>query len=93
MFIYSIKASTLKFVAIVAVGIAVFVSLFVFIPPYEEEQGLEVASVSYENIKTDEQRRADYALIKRVSAANNAIVVYATAVPTASIPVSMEVIR
>ena len=42
---------------------------------------------------TDEQRRADYALIKRVSAANNAIVVYATAVPTASIPVSMEVIR
>ena len=42
---------------------------------------------------TDEQRRADYALIKRVSAANNAIVVYATAVPTASIPVNMEVIR
>ena len=59
MFIYSVRASTLRFAAIVAVGIAVFAALFIFIPPYEEEaSGLEVAAVSYENIKTDEQRRA-----------------------------------
>lgn len=59
MFIYSVRASTLRFAAIVAVGIAVFVALFVFIPPYEEENvGIQAAAVSYENIKTDEQRRA-----------------------------------
>ena len=59
MFIYSVRASTLKFAAIVVVGIAVFVSLFVFIPPYEEDPtGIEASAVSYENVKTDEQRRA-----------------------------------
>lgn len=59
MFIYSVRASTLRFAAIVAVGIAVFAALLVFIPPYEEGEGaLEVAAVSYENVKTDEQRRA-----------------------------------
>jgi hypothetical protein len=59
MFIYSVRASTLRFAAIVAVGIAVFVALFVFIPPYEETPlGVEAAAVSYDNIKTDEQRRA-----------------------------------
>ena len=59
MFIYSVKASTLKFAAIVIVGIAVFVSLFVLIPPYEDGTAdLETAAVSYEKIKTDEDRRA-----------------------------------
>ncbi len=59
MFIYSVRASTLKFAAIVAVGIAVFAALFVFIPPYDEQTGgVEAAAVSYDNVKTDEQRRA-----------------------------------
>ena len=59
MFIYSVKASTLKFAAIVIVGIAVFLSLFILIPPYEEGAGgLEAAAISYDKVKTDEDRRA-----------------------------------
>ena len=59
MFIYSVKASTLKFAAIVVVGAAVFFSLFILIPPYEEESGIsESVSVSYDKIKTNEDRRA-----------------------------------
>ncbi len=59
MFIYSVKASTLKFAAIVIVGIAVFLSLFIFIPPYEDgASDLETAAISYEKIKTDGDRRA-----------------------------------
>lgn len=57
MFIYSVKASTLKFAAIVVVGIAVFLALFIFIPPTEDGVTQEV-SISYENVKTDEGRRA-----------------------------------
>lgn len=58
MFIYSVKASTLKFAAIVLVGISVFFALFFFIPPTEEgDAGVEV-SVSYEKIKSNEDRRA-----------------------------------
>ena len=58
MFIYSVKASTLKFAAIVAVGVAVFVSLFIFIPPDVDYGITEQASVSYEGIKTNDDRRA-----------------------------------
>ena len=57
MFIYSVKASTLKFAAIVVVGVAVFLALFIFVPPTEEGATQEV-SISYENVKTDEGRRA-----------------------------------
>ncbi len=59
MFIYSVKASTLKFVAVVAVGIAVFCALFVFIPPYSDDtSNSEAASVSFDKVKTNEDRRA-----------------------------------
>ena len=59
MFIYSVKASTLKFAAIVVVAIAVFTALFILIPPYGEEPAQsEVMSVSYTQIKTNDDRRA-----------------------------------
>lgn len=57
MFIYSVKASTLKFAAIMVIGIAVFASLFVLLPPYEQGER-EAMSVSYDNVKTNEDRRA-----------------------------------
>ncbi len=59
MFIYSVKASTLKFAAIVAVGIAVFCALFIFIPPYDEgAEDIETVSVNYDKIKTNDDRRS-----------------------------------
>ena len=58
MFIYSVRASTLKFAAIVLVGVAIFVSLFIFIPPYDDTSDIEAAAISYERVKTDEDRRA-----------------------------------
>ena len=58
MFIYSVRASTLKFAAIVVVGVAIFVSLFVFIPPYDDTSYVDTVAISYEKIKTDEDRRA-----------------------------------
>ncbi len=58
MFIYSVKASTLKFAAIVVVGIAVFTTLFVMIPPYESTQAdSESVSINYDKVKTNEDRR------------------------------------
>ena len=58
MFIYSVKASSLKFAAIVLVGISVFFALFFLIPPTENvDTGVE-ASVSYDKIKSNEDRRA-----------------------------------
>lgn len=57
MFIYSVKASTLKFAAIVAVGITVFGALFVFIPPYEDAESA-VVSMNYDKVKTNEDRIA-----------------------------------
>jgi len=59
MFIYSVKASTLKFAAIIAVGIAVFTALFVLIPPYENSSGVsEAVSINYDKMKTNDDRRA-----------------------------------
>ena len=59
MFIYSVKASTLKFAAIVAVGIAVFAALFILIPPIESSgENREAISINYDKIKTNDDRRA-----------------------------------
>ncbi len=58
MFIYSVKASTLKFAAIIVVGIAVFTTLFVMIPPYEDTgDGSAAVSINYDKVKTNEDRR------------------------------------
>ncbi len=58
MFIYCVKANTLKFAAIVIAGIAVFTALFVMIPPYEDTAaGSEAVSINYDKAKTNEERR------------------------------------
>ncbi len=59
MFIYSVRASTLKFVAIIIVGIAVFTTLFIMIPPYESAaEGSEAVSINYDKVKTNDDRRS-----------------------------------
>ena len=55
MFIYSVKASTLRFAAIVVIGVSVFGALFFFIPPYEQVSSASVL-VSYDKVKTNEDR-------------------------------------
>ena len=58
MFIYAVKAGTLKFAAIVIVGIAVFVSLLIFVPPYDGGEDTQAISVNYDKVKTNDERRA-----------------------------------
>ena len=58
MFIYSVRASTLKFAAIVLVGVGIFFALFFLIPPTEEWELETFASVGYEKIRSNEERRA-----------------------------------
>ncbi len=50
MFIYTLRASTLKFFAVVGVALICLVALIVFIPDY----GVEAASYQYEKVKTDD---------------------------------------
>lgn len=59
MFIYSVRATTIKFFGVMLVGIAALVALILFIPTVEEAPGTEVSapeSVVYDNIKTNEDR-------------------------------------
>ena len=60
MFIYSVRASTLKFFAAMLTGVAALVALILIIPTAErdaEQVGTEVA-VKYDGIKTNEDRIA-----------------------------------
>ena len=59
MFVYSLKASTLKFFGIICVAMIALITLIVFIPTYDGGEDLPTsASVSYSKIKTDEDRIA-----------------------------------
>ena len=60
MFVYSLRASTLKFFAVVCVALVALITLIAFVPSFEgnyaaasAEQG---GSYSYEKIKTNEDR-------------------------------------
>lgn len=58
MFIYSVRATTIKFFGVMLVGIAALVALILFIPTVEAP-GAEVSapgSVVYDNVKTNEDR-------------------------------------
>ena len=60
MFVYSLKASTLKFFGIICVAMVALITLIVFIPTYDSDTG-DVptgATVNYSKIKTDEDRIA-----------------------------------
>lgn len=58
MFIYSMRASTIKFFGIVCVSLAALITLIAFVPTYavdSQKTGAEV-SYNYEKVKTNEDR-------------------------------------
>ncbi len=61
MFVYSMKASTVKFFGVITLSVIAMVALLIFIPTYEpgdsSPTGSEV-SVNYSKIKTNEDRIA-----------------------------------
>ena len=57
MFIYSLKASTIKFFAITCVALATLITLMVFIPVAAGNDTVSTASsISYSGVKTNEDR-------------------------------------
>ncbi len=59
MFVYSLKASTLKFFGIICVAMIALITLIVFIPTYDGGEDVPTsATVNYTKIKTDEDRVA-----------------------------------
>ncbi len=66
MFVYSMRANTLKFFSVVAVALIALVTLIAFIPSYEpvaanaKEDSIRNAnqSISYDKVKTNEDRLA-----------------------------------
>ncbi len=60
MFICSVRAGTLKFIGVVALSLAVLVSLMLFVPQYEaaETAGGVQETVNYTGIRTNEDRIA-----------------------------------
>ena len=59
MFIYSLKASTIKFFAVVCVALATLITLIAFIPVAATDNTLEAsknADIDYSGIKTNEDR-------------------------------------
>lgn len=58
MFIYSMRASTIKFFGVVCVSLVVLITLIAFVPTYavdSQETGISV-SYNYEKIKSNEDR-------------------------------------
>lgn len=60
MFIYSLRASTLKFFAVVSVALATLITLIAFIPAYGQESAAVSGEVEirYDGIKTEADRVA-----------------------------------
>ena len=60
MFIYSLRASTLKFFAVVCVALVTLITLIAFVPTYGEGGGDVLTSgeveISYDKIKTEQDR-------------------------------------
>lgn len=57
MFVYSLRASTLKFFGVVSIALVSLLALILFIPTYEVEASSTTA-YSYEKIKTDDDVEA-----------------------------------
>ena len=57
MFVYSLKASTLKLVAILCVAVLTLVTLLALIPTYEPASAGET-KINYSNIKSNDERIA-----------------------------------
>ena len=60
MFIYSLRASTLKFFAVVCVALVTLITLIAFVPTYGEGGGDVLTSgeveINYDKIKTEQDR-------------------------------------
>ena len=59
MFIYSLRASTIKFFAVVCVALVTLITLITFVPTYGESGDKTVSKdteINYEKIKTNEER-------------------------------------
>ena len=61
MFIYSLRANTVKFFGVICVALIALITLIAFIPAYEPDMATsgnaqEQVSVSYSKIKTNEDR-------------------------------------
>ena len=62
MFIYSLRASTLKFFAVVCVALTTLITLIVFIPGYNGDDLVNISTsggveINYDKIKTEEDRK------------------------------------
>jgi hypothetical protein len=64
MFIYSLRASTLKFFAVVCVALVAIITLIAFVPTYGEDVIDTPVSgdveINYEKIKTNEVKKGNY---------------------------------
>ncbi len=61
MFIYSLRASTIKFFAVICVALVTLITLIAFIPAFDDPDATSVnaaASYNFEKIKTNEDRIA-----------------------------------
>ena len=61
MFVYSMRATTVRFFAVVAVSLLALVMLVAFVPqlqPVAAAGEVEESAISYENVRTHEERAA-----------------------------------
>lgn len=58
MFIYSVRASTVKFFGVILLSVAALVALILFIPKYDASETVFAvgSNINYDNIKTNEDR-------------------------------------
>ena len=57
MFIYSLRASTLKFFAVICVALVTLITLIAFVPAYGESAAVSKdVEIEYDNVKTAEDR-------------------------------------
>ncbi len=54
MFVYSVKASSIKFFSVIFLSVALLAALIILVPAYESAGAIE--TVSYEKVKTNEDR-------------------------------------
>ena len=54
MFVYSLRASTLRFFGVIAVSLAVLIALIALVPTYADDESEAVASYSYEKVRSED---------------------------------------
>ena len=54
MFVYSLRASTLRFFGVIAVSLAVLIALIALVPTYAVEGSEQAASYNYEKVRSED---------------------------------------